>query len=129
MRATLRRLAISAAVSIVAAAGVTALDASPAAAGTCSWHWSDRDPGSEQVVNRVSGFSGIALKDGPQPYCNVLTRVPWGHWVALDCYVTNEQNVNGVTSWSHVRYGNGGPVYEGWISDYHLSNRGSNYAC
>jgi hypothetical protein len=89
----------------------------------------DRDPGSEQVVNRVSGFSGIALKDGPQPYCDVLTRVPWGHWVALDCYVTNEQNVNGVTSWSHVRYGNGGPVYEGWISDYHLSNRGSNYAC
>jgi hypothetical protein len=39
------------------------------------------------------------------------------------------QNVNGVTSWSHVRFSNGGPVYCGWISDYHLSNLGSHFWC
>jgi hypothetical protein len=49
--------------------------------------------------------------------------------VVLDCYISDGQDVGGVTSWSHVRYSNGGPVYSGWISDHHLSGLGSNYRC
>jgi hypothetical protein len=98
-------------------------------ASACSWYWQDRDPGSSQVIHPVSGFSGIAMRTGPQGYCDLVTRVPWGHWVTLDCFVHDGQNVNGVTTWSHVRYSNGGPVYEGWISDYYLSGLGSGFNC
>jgi hypothetical protein len=69
------------------------------------------------------------MRTGPWSYCDVLTRVPWGHLVTLDCFVYGGQSVNGVTTWRHVRYGNGGPLYSGWISDYHLSGRGSNFNC
>lgn len=110
-------------------ASAAATPAGPPGTAACSWHWVDRDPGSAQVVNPVSGFTGIALRDGPWSYCSVLTRVPWGHWVVLDCFIADGQNVNGVTSWSHVRYSNGGTPASGWISDYHLSGLGSNYRC
>lgn len=121
---------------VVAAAGLmiggpvapaSAAPSQPAAA--CSWYSANLDPGSAQIVNPVSGFSGIAMRDGPWSYCTLITRVPWGHWVTLDCYIADGQSVSGVTSWSRVRYSNGGPVSYGWIADYHLSGRGSNYRC
>jgi hypothetical protein len=129
MRAFIRLLIIAMASTGLLVVGSTASAASAGAMAPCEWHWVDRDPYSAQVVNRVSGYPGIALRDGPRSDCSVLTRVPWGHWVALDCFIADGQNVNGVTSWSHVRYSNGGPVYHGWISDYHLSDLGSHFRC
>jgi hypothetical protein len=122
-------LALSAGMAVVCAPSAAAAPAEQPGTAACSWFWADRDPGSAQVVNRVDGYPGIALRDGPWSYCNVLHRVPWGHWVVLDCYISDGQEVNGVKSWSHVRYSNGGPVYSGWISDHHLSGLGSNYRC
>lgn len=126
-------LVVGLGLAVIGSSSASATPAAPQGAppGTaaCSWFWADRDPGSAQVVNPVAGYTGIALRDGPWSYCSVLHRVPWGHWVVLDCYISDGQNVNGVTSWSHVRYSNGGPVYSGWISDYHLSDLGSHYRC
>jgi hypothetical protein len=125
----MRRLAVRIAAIVLVASGTAAAVSSPASAGLCNWYWQDKDPGSAQVIHPVSGFSGIAMRDGPRSDCSLITRVPWGHWVALDCFVHGGQNINGITTWSHVRYSNGGPVYWGWISDYYLSGLGSNYNC
>jgi hypothetical protein len=102
---------------------------SGSAAAACSgYSWSDRDPGSAQVINKVQGLDGVNMRNGSASYCDWVTTVPWFHWVVLDCY-TSGTTVNGVSTWSHVRYSNGGPVHSGWISDYYLSDRGSNYRC
>ena len=124
-----RRAAVHLTAVVLAASGFVAIVASPASASVCNWYWQDKDPGSSQVINPVSGISGIAMRDGPQSYCGLITRVPWWNWVALDCFVHDGQNINGITTWSHVRYSNGGPVYQGWISDYYLSGLGSNFNC
>jgi hypothetical protein len=68
------------------------------------------------------------MRTGDASSCDLVTRVPWWHWVVLDCFVHGE-SVNGVSTWSHVRYSNGGPVYSGWISDYYLSGLGSSFIC
>ena len=128
MGLSMRRLGVHLAAFVLAASGTLAAVASPASAA-CSWYWKDKDPGASQVVNPVSGFSGIAMRDGPWSYCSLITRVPWGHWVALDCFVHDGQNINGINTWSHVRYSNGGPVDQGWINDYYLSGLGSGFNC
>jgi hypothetical protein len=124
-------LAVQPAAAVPARGAVAATSSSgDSAADLCTgFSWSDRDPGSAQIVNPVSGISGVAMRTGPHTYCDLEYRVPWTHWVVLDCY-TSGSTVNGVSTWSHVRYNNGGPVvYSGWISDYHLSDRGSNFRC
>ena len=133
MRHIASRGAARLAALLMVAGGITTVTATaaaaPASASSCSWYWQDKDPGSSQVIHPVSGFSGIAMRTGPQGYCDLVTRVPWGHWVTLDCFVHDGQPVNGVTTWSHVHYSNGGPVYSGWISDYYLSGLGSGFNC
>jgi hypothetical protein len=129
---------IKTSVLLASAAGGVALLASPASAHTaphnkpgnasptvtCGPSAPDRDPGTAHTVNQESGFSGPAMRTGPGGNCTLLTRVPWGNTVSLACYRSGD-SVNGVTTWSAVHYGQ----YFGWISDYYLSGRGSNYAC
>jgi hypothetical protein len=97
--------------------------AAPAAV-TCGPSAPDRDPGTAYTTNYESGFSGPAMRTGPGGNCTLLTRVPWGNTVSLNCWRIGD-TVNGVSTWSAVHYGG----YFGWISDYYLSGRGSNYAC
>lgn len=91
---------------------------------TCGPSAPDYDPGTATTVNQVPGFTGPAMRTGPGGNCTLLTRVPWGNSVALNCWRFGD-TVNGVSTWSAVHYGQ----YFGWISDYYLSGRGSNYYC
>src|SRR4029079_16752965 len=61
---SMRRIAVSLAAIVLGVSGTVATVASPASAGLCSWSWQDKDPGSSQVINPVSGFNGIAMRDG-----------------------------------------------------------------
>jgi hypothetical protein len=118
-----------ASLALILASGVAVpASASPVEAAACGQGWRNADPKSSQVVNRVSGYTGVAMRTGASGSCGLITRVPWGHWVALDCFVPGD-SVNGVTTWSHVLYNNGGPTYQGWISDYYLSDLGSTFRC
>ncbi|MCP2245572.1 hypothetical protein [Lentzea aerocolonigenes] len=131
MRKLLRSAAVAgASLALVLGSGaVVQANASPAGvSAACGQGWSNVDPKSSQVVNRVSGYSGVAMRTGASGGCGLIIRVPWGHWVALDCFVPGD-SVNGVSTWSHVLYNNGGPTYQGWISDYYLSERGSTFRC
>jgi hypothetical protein len=38
-------------------------------------------------------------------------------------------NINGVNTWSWVRYAPGATSYYGWVSDYYLANRGALFRC
>lgn len=125
----IRKIEISAVAALLSTVGLSIVHASPAVASPCSWYWQDIDTGSEQVIHPVSGYPGIAMRTGAYQTCDLVTRVPWGNWVTLDCYVNNGDPVNGVSKWSHVRYGNGGPLYSGWINNYYLSNGGSKKNC
>jgi hypothetical protein len=109
-------------------AAAAASSAGRSASPCPGFSWSDRDPGSAQTVNPVKGYNGVNMRTGPHPYCDFVHQVPWTYWVVLDCFTTGS-TINGVSTWSHVRYSNGGPVYSGWIADYHLSGLGSNYRC
>ncbi len=132
MRTGLRKFGFGIAATTLAIAGFSVATASPAlataspavAAVTCGPSAPDYDPYSAQAVNQVSGYSGPAMRTGPGGNCQLLTRVPWGNWVSLNCYRFGD-TVNGVSTWSAVHYGG----YFGWVSDYYLSGRGSNYAC
>ncbi len=133
MRTGLRKFGLGIAAAILAVAGFTVATASPAAAAaaspavaavTCGPSAPDYDGGTAQAVNPVSGYSGPAMRTGPGTNCQLLTRVPWYNWVSLNCYRFGD-TVNGVSTWSAVHYGG----YFGWVSDYYLSGRGSNYAC
>lgn len=64
------------------------------------------------------------MRTGPGDNCNLIVRVPWTAWGDLNCFRYG-QTVNGVTTWSAVHYAQ----YFGWISDYYLSGRGSNFIC
>jgi hypothetical protein len=100
------------------------LTAPPAVAAACGRSAPDRDPGYEAAINPVPGYSGPAMRTGPDTDCQLLTRIPWGTVVPLNCYRFGD-TVNGVSTWTAVHY-NG---YFGWVSDYHLSHYGSSYAC
>ena len=45
--------------------------------------------------------------------------------MTLNCYVNNGGTEHGVSTWSRVRYSNGGPLPSDWIKYYYLSNGGS----
>lgn len=125
MRTGFFRFIAGLAVAMLAAAGVSAATASPATAEVpCGPAAPDRDSGSAQVVNPVSGYVGPAMRTGPGFNCDILVRPPWGAVVPMNCYRPGD-TVNGVSTWTAVHYGN----YFGWVSDYHLSGRGSNYRC
>lgn len=129
MRLRMRKIGISAAAVLLSTVGLGVIHAPSAMASPCSWYWRDIDTGSEQVIHPVSGYSGIAMRTGAYQACDLITRVPWGSWVTLDCYVDNGDFINGNPRWTHVRYGNGGPLYSGWIASYYLSNGGSKKSC
>ena len=51
-----------------------------------------------EVIHPVGGYSGIAMRTGAYQTCDLVTRVPWGNWVTLDCYVDNGDTINGNSS-------------------------------
>ncbi|MEU8258116.1 SH3 domain-containing protein [Micromonospora inaquosa] len=115
-------LATQSALALVAALGVAVISESPAAA-SCSHSWADEDLGSAQVVG---AGSGLALRSGPHTSCSLIHRIPNGHWVSFDCWDTGDV-ISGTSFWAHVRYGNGGPVYQGWVSEHYLSEGSTDY--
>ncbi|MFG1889365.1 SH3 domain-containing protein [Micromonospora sp. NPDC049051] len=106
-----------AALTLAAAAGIVAVAGAPASAG-CSHTWSDKDYGSSYVEG--AGSTGLALRTGPHTSCALVTRIPNGHWVAFDCWTTGDYYNSYDNFWQHVRYGNGGPTYSGWIASSYL---------
>ncbi|TDB95852.1 SH3 domain-containing protein [Micromonospora fluostatini] len=108
------------ALTVAAAAAVVALAPAPASAG-CSHAWSDKDFGSDQVQD--AGSTGLALRAGPHTGCALVTRIPNGHWVTLDCQGYGD-TINSWNGWTHVRYGNGGPTCSGWVFDHYLVDGG-----
>ncbi|MBQ0902386.1 SH3 domain-containing protein [Micromonospora sp. U21] len=114
-----------AALTLVAAAGIVAVTSAPANAN-CSHAWSDKDYGSNRVQD--AGSTGLALRTGPHTSCGLVTRIPTGHWVTLDCQGYGDY-INGWNGWTHVRYGNGGPTYSGWVFDHYLDDGGSYIDC
>ncbi|MGI5214435.1 hypothetical protein [Plantactinospora sp. CA-290183] len=113
--------------TVTLAAATVFLTGSAAQAG-CAHGYSDKDVGSDQVI-AASGTAGVNMRTGPHVGCSRVVMVPDRHWVTLDCYIENGDNVGGYESWSRVRYGNGGPLYVGWIPDAHLRERGSTELC
>lgn len=97
---------------------------SAAPAVTCGPSAPDLDGHTATTAHTDSGFSGPAMRAGPGGNCALLTRVPWGDTVSLNCYRSGD-HVGDATTWSAVHY----RQYFGWISDYYLSGYGSNFAC
>jgi hypothetical protein len=126
MRTSFFRFIVSLTVAVLATAGVSVATASPAiAAVPCGPSAPDRDPGSAQVVNPVSGYPGPAMRTGPGLNCGILIRPPWGAVVPMNCYRVGDTGAGDVRTWTAVHYGG----HFGWVNDYYLSDRGSNYAC
>ncbi len=115
-----------AAVLLTIAGGLVApASAAPASASvTCGPTAPDEDPWSANVINRISGYPGPAMRTGPGFNCLLLVRPPWGALIPMNCY-RHGDTVNGVSTWTAVHYGG----YFGWVSDYHLSERGSGFPC
>lgn len=131
----LRKFVLGITVTMLAIAGVSAATASSAvataspgvAAVPCGPSAPDKDPTTATTVNPVAGYVGPAMRTGPGLNCPILAsgaRPPWGSVVHLNCYRTGD-TIEGVRTWSAVHWGG----YFGWISDYHLYGRGSNYPC
>jgi len=68
------------------------------------------------------------MRAGPHIGCDLIRRIPNGHMMDMHCYTVGE-TVFGVSTWSFVRYNNGGGDWFGWVSDYYLTNRGSTRLC
>jgi hypothetical protein len=100
---------------------------SPASA-TCSNHPTPRnlDPGYESVTG--AGTTGVARRAGPHTSCILWSRIPNGRQLDMWCWDYGE-NINGVSTWSWVRYQPAGTSYYGWVSDYYLTNRGALFRC
>jgi hypothetical protein len=75
-----------------------------------------------------AGSTGIARRIGPHTSCILLSRIPNGRQLDMWRWDYGE-NVNGVSTWSWVRYQPGGTAYYGYVSDYYLTNRGANIRC
>lgn len=125
MRKVLHRVGVGIATVLLTIASASVAIASPAPASvTCGPSAPDRDPYAAQIINPVSGYPGPAMRTGPGLNCTLLVRPPWGAWVPMNCYRFGD-TANGVSTWTAVHYAG----YFGWVNDYYLSGRGSNYAC
>jgi hypothetical protein len=123
----LRRLvALKVVGMVVLSLGIVAVTPAPASA-TCSNHPTPRnlDPGYEYVTG-ASG--GLARRVGPHTSCILLSYIPNGSRLDMWCW-TSGDTINGVSTWSWVGYKPGSTSYYGYVSDYYLTNRGSNYRC
>src|SRR5262249_25546909 len=125
MRKVLHRIGVVIATVLLANAGSSFATASPASSDvTCGPSAPNRDPYASQIINPVRGCPGPAMRTGPGLNCNILVRPPWGTWVPMNCYRVGDW-ANGVNTWTAVHYAG----YFGWVNDYYLSGRGSNYSC
>lgn len=122
----LRKFAIQAALVLAASTGVVAVSGTPSMA-SCTHSWRNGPTIQfESVVN--AGSTGVALRSGPHTSCTLYMRIPNGHQMEMYCY-TSGDNINGISTWSYVRYNPGSGNNFGWVSDYYLTNHGAFDAC
>ncbi|NGY65875.1 hypothetical protein G7043_44010 [Lentzea sp. NEAU-D13] len=126
MGTRLRKFGAGLAAFMLATTGASIFTASPAVAAVpCGPSAPDKDTRIAQTVNKDPRFPlGVQMRTGPGLNCDPIVRVPWEAWVDLNCFRRGD-SVNGVTTWSAVRFAQ----HFGWISDYHLSGQGSNFNC
>jgi hypothetical protein len=127
MRRPSRLIAVKLVGILVVGLGIVAVTSSPASA-TCSNHATptNKDPGTEFVTG--AGSTGLARRLGPHTSCILLSRIPNNRQLDMWCWDYGD-NINGVNTWSWVRYAPGATSYYGWVSDYYLTNRGALFRC
>ena len=121
-----RLIALKVVGMVVLGLGIVGVTPAPALA-TCSNHATPTNKDStNQYVVGASG--GLARRIGPHTYCAVLSYIPNGSYLDMWCWDYGD-NINGVSTWSWVRYYRSGTNYYGYVSDYYLSNGGAWVRC
>jgi hypothetical protein len=96
---------------------------SPASAWSCpqapTVHVGGQNPNTVLAPN-------VSMRNGPSTNCLRLAYVQPGHQLDYWCY-TLGTSVFGNPFWTYVTNWSNG--VSGWVSDYYLTNSGSNYPC